>query len=246
MPRKRKPAEIYAKEGRPFKTDMELVISAQKGNESAYQELWDKFFLLRQKEKFSFINWCKKHRIENYIYQDYVDSWEADAWEKFRNQMPGIRIKELKSKGYTPENWGITIRLQGYFEVVNRSYSNSILKKLNKEIPSVHYYNNDSNESVSILDNISRDEDILKNYAKKIFKKSYSKMLEDLDKKQRKVLSMKEDDNSVSAIVRELGIKRKEATDTLAFAKTRLEYWVEKSSKAEGIPMTYKEMVEYF
>ena len=97
MPRAKKPVEIYSKTGLPFRPDMELVINAQKGDEKSYVELWDKFFLLRQKEKFEFINWCKQHHIENAVYQDYVDSWDADAWEKFRNQMPGIRIDELKA-----------------------------------------------------------------------------------------------------------------------------------------------------
>jgi hypothetical protein len=246
MPRTKKPVEIYSKTGLPFRPDMELVINAQKGDEKSYVELWDKFFLLRQKEKFEFINWCKQHHIENAVYQDYVDSWDADAWEKFRNQMPGIRIDELKEKGYTNDNWGITIRLKGYFDVVNRSYSNNILKKLNNEVPNVRFYDKDDDEGVSVLDNISRDEDILKGYAKKILKTSYSRMLADLNMKQRQVVTLKEKDSSVSAIVRELGIKRKEATDALEYAKTRLEYWVEKSSKEEGVPMTYRDMVEYF
>lgn len=252
MPRPKKPTPIYEKTHKPFRTDMDLVIGAQKGDESCYVELWDKYFLLRQKEKFSFINWCKNHKISNNIYQDYVESWESDAWEKFRNQMAGVRINDLKTKGYTPENWGITIRLKGYFEVVNRSYSNTIIKKLTNETSNVINYNNGDKESenVSVFDNIAcnenNDNDILKNYAKKLFKKSYSKMLSDLNMKQHKVISMKEENESISSITKTLGIKRKEANEILSFAKDRLEYWVEQTSKNDGIPMTYNDMIEYF
>lgn len=247
MPRTKKPAAIYEKTGKPFRTDMDLVIAAQKGEEAAYVELWDKFFLLRQKEKFAFIKWCQAHKIENCVYQDYVESWEADAWEKFRNQMAGIRIDELKSKGYTPANWGITIRLQGYFEVVNRSYSNKIIKRLNNEMPNVAFYQNGDSDGVNIIEEVlSSEDDGLKNYAKKILRKSYENMMKDLNVKQRKIITMKSENKSVSSIVRDLEIKRSDANEALKTAKERLEYWVEKASKAEGVPMTYADLVEYF
>lgn len=246
MPRTRKPVAIYKKTGKPFRTDMDLVIAAQKGEEDAYVELWDKFFLLRQKEKFSFIKWCQSHKIGNYVYQDYVDSWDADAWEKFYNQMAGIRINELKSKGYTPENWGITIRLQGYFEVVNRSYSNKILKRLNNEMPNTTFYQNGDDDGVNIIEEVLSSEDNgLKSYAKKILHKSYKNMLKDLDIKQRKIITMKSENKSVSSIVNDLSIKRSDVNNVLKIAKERLEYWVEKASKADGVPMTYADLVEY-
>ena len=246
MPRTKKPVAIYKKTGKPFRTDMDLVIAAQKGEENAYVELWDKFFLLRQKEKFSFIRWCQTHKISNYVYQDYVDSWEADAWEKFRNQMAGIRIDELKSKGYTPEKWGITIRLQGYFEVVNRSYSNRILKRLNNEMPNVAFYKDGDDEGVNIIEEVlSSEDDGLRSYAKKILRESYKNMLKDLDTKQRKIITMKSENKSISSIVCDLEIKRNDVSKALKTAKERLEYWIEKASKADGVPMTYNDLVEY-
>lgn len=249
MGRPKKPTPIYQKAGRPFRSDMELVINAQKGDEESYVELWDKFFLLRQKEKFSFINWCKKNKIDYSVYQDYVESWDADAWEKFRNQMKGIRINDLKAKGYNNDNWGISIRLKGYFEVVNRTYSNNIVKKLNNETSAIKFFGNnsdDESESYSAFDSISKNEDLLKSYAQKLMNSSYTRMISDLNNKQKKIVTLKSQNNTVSSITRELGVKRSEVNDTLKFAKTRLEYWVENTSKKDGIPMSYSDMVEYF
>jgi predicted CopG family antitoxin len=64
--------------------------------------------------------------------------------------------------------------------------------------------------------------------------------------KQHKVISMKEENESISSITKTLGIKRKEANEILSFAKDRLEFWVEQTSKNDGIPMTYNDMIEYF
>jgi hypothetical protein len=240
MPRK---PRIYEVTGKPFRKDMELVIGAQAGDEACYKELWEKFFLLRQKEKFSFINWCKANKIDYSTSQDYIESWDADAWEKFRAQMPGIRIAELQSKGYNNDNWGITIRLKAYLEVVNRTYANRIMKKLKNEVSATKVFNSDENDEADLFDTIAVAENPMKPMALDVFRSSYQKMLKDLDETQMKVLTLKSEKKSVTSIMNELGLKRSEANKAIAFAKKRLEHHIKASSKKMGIPMTYADLV---
>ena len=244
MPR---PARIYEKTGKPFRKDMELVKGAQAGDQACYQELWEKFYLLRQKTKFSFLNWCKSNNIDSTTTQDYFDGWDADAWEKFVEQMPGIRVAELEAKGYNNDNWGITIRLMGYWQTINRSYANKIMKKLKSEVSSSKVVSDQKNKKkiVDVFDSIPVQENPMRSIALDIFNKSYDKMIRELTPIQKKVIELKKDRMSVSAIVKELGLKRSEATSAIAAAKSALSRNIRDASSKVGAPMTYEDVLTY-
>lgn len=247
MPRTKK-IEIYEKENRPYRSDFELVEKAQQGEAKAYEELWDKYFLLRQKEKFSFIKWCKGHHIERAFYEDFVDTWDNDAYEKFYNQMSGVRLDELVAKGHTSDNWKIAIRLTGYFQVVNRSYTTKILNKLNKETAEISIHNKDDEKSNS-LTNIdiqgAKSFDEIKPLAKKVFNIAWQAALDEMTDKQRKLIEMKSEGASMSAISSKLNVSAKVIKQVITHSKDRLSYWVAKKSEQMNTPMKYADMLEY-
>lgn len=251
---KAKTIKIYEKAGRPYKSDMELVVGAQAGNNEDFYEMWDKYKYLRIKEKSDFINWCKEHNVSWNTYQEYVDNWDSDAWEKFKNQMPGVRVEDLKKKGYTPDNWGIYIRLKGYFEIVNRSYSNQLMKRLinETEIKTIgrdkngeSSKNSTTNIDIAAMEDEGYENSPLKYCAQDVFNKAFKKMVGELDAGQRNILEAKQRGDSVSTICSDYNTNRKNVNAVLDYAKSRLSYWVEKVSTAENIGMSYKEMLEY-
>jgi len=229
---------------------MDLVIGAQAGDEECYIELWDKFFPLRQREKYAFIEWCKEHHISYSTYHDYVESWDADAWEKFRNQMPGIRIQQLKDLGYTPQTWGIYIRLRAYLEVVNRMYSATIMKKLTHEVSATvtkaYKGGQEEGAETSLFDTMeyTREPGGMETVAKGVLKEAYAKALQELTPAQQKIVLMRAEKVKYKKIIEELGIDRKEATKVMTQTKKRIKYWIAESSKQKGIPMTYDDVVE--
>lgn len=251
MPRT-KQVKIYAKENRPYKTDFELVKNAQAGDKAAYEEMWDKYYLLRQKEKFSFIKWCKAHNIAQSMFQDYADSWDSDAYEKFYNQMTGVRLNELLAKGHTPDKWGITIRLIGYFHVVNRSYTNALLKKLNKETNECSVRNKDkdkdnsnamTNIDLAQFKNSAYDDNEMKSLAKEVFNEAWQNVLNEMDDKQRALIEMKSNKSTTRKICQKFGLSSKAVNSYIDYSKTRLQSWIDKVSKSRGIPMTYEDIV---
>lgn len=229
-----------------FRSDWELVECAQKGEKAAYVELWDKYFLLRQREKHQFVSWCKSHKISYNIYQEYYESWDSDAWEKFKNQMPGLRLNELKAKGYNSEKWKIAIRLIGYFQVVNRSYSTKILKELNNKTAIESNYDDNGNNVNNIDIQISNSYDInndIKNIAKKVFNKAWSNTIKEMSSKQKELISLKENKTSNKVIMNTLNVSNKDIKTFLNYSKSRLSYWIENVSKKENVPLSYNDVL---
>lgn len=251
---KQKTIKFYEKEGRPYKTDWDLVVGAQKGDDASFYELWDKYFLMRQKKMHQFIRWCQDHKIPWSRYQDYVETWEADAWEKFKNQMDGIRMNELEAKGYGPDNWGIAIRLDGYFSVVNRTYSNNLMKRLIHEVEikdkssdknSAQQSSSSTNLDIALSnrDDPTVQSDGIKDIAKQVFAQAFDKMLIDLGPRQE-LIRMKGQNVSVTEICNKLGMTRKEVADTIKHAKERLTYWIDDVSRQQGVGMSYDDVLE--
>ena len=83
-------------------TDYELVQKSQMGDKSAELELWNKYEPLRIKKHNELLNLTnRKFDKEEY------DEWTQTAYEKFKNQMAGVRLNDIKK----PDTWTIWIRL---------------------------------------------------------------------------------------------------------------------------------------
>lgn len=248
-------AAIYEKENRPYKSDWELAMASQKGSKADTEELWDKYFCLRQKEKFSFLRWCKEHFKNVEDYEQYFEAWDSEAYEKFIMQMKGIRFNELKAKGYGPsktdKRWGIAIRLQGYFESVNRQFTGALLRKANNEVH-IKSVKNKSSSSENTLTNIDLEcsrtydtGDNLKALAKKVFNEAYSRMLSELSPDQKKLLNMKAENKRVGEICKTMGTSSSVVKQVVSYSKSRLSSLIKTTSRRMGSPMTYDDVVSY-
>lgn len=239
---KAKSIRIYEKEGRPYRSDFELVKLAQKGNKAAQNEMWDKYFELRQKKRFEFLALCRNNKIDG---QDDFDNWDAAAWEKYIAQMDGVRLHDIKS----PETWQIWIRLNGYFQSMNRDLIHAILKKRAYETQERTIGDDDSKQTTTNIDIAAEEADLnsdpMKKLARDIFNQSYQKMELDLDKKQLKLLAMKQQNKSMKDICDTLGVSKGAVKSTLDYAKNRLGYWIENTSSKANSPMTYSDILEY-
>ena len=106
-------------------TDYELVQKSQMGDKSAELELWNKYEPLRIKKHNELLNLTnRKFDKEEY------DEWTQTAYEKFKNQMAGVRLNDIKK----PDTWTIWIRLNGYWNSMNRDIISHAKKKYDNEV----------------------------------------------------------------------------------------------------------------
>lgn len=252
MPRSIK---FYEKENRPYKSDWELAVGSQKGDKAATEELWDKYYCLRQKEKFSFLKWCKEHFRNVEDYEQYFEAWDSEAFEKFVSQMNGIRFDELEAKGYGPskpsKRWGIAIRLQGYFQCLNRQFTNALLRKANNEV-CIHSVRNKSSSSENSLTNIDLEcsrtydsGDNMKALAKEVFSRAFSKMLSELSPEQKKLLNLKSEKKRTNEICKTMGTSSTVIRQVVDYSKSRLSSLIQSTSRSLGMPMTYEDVLSY-
>lgn len=236
--------KIYKKTGLPYRKDYELVKLSQKGNEEAILELWDKYFELRQKKRFEFLKICKSHGIS---YSEDFDGYDSYAFEKFHNQMDGVRIKDIKK----PETWSIWIRLNGYWNSMNRDLIGKSIK-ISKNEKSEMPIGDKDGTSTSSTTNIDiayeglseiRD-DQMKKMAQKIVNMSMKKMESELNEKQLKLIKMRMNSDTASKIRKELHVSDQSISQVLDYAKSRLSFWISEYSKKNNLgTLSYNDIV---
>ena len=160
-------------------TDFELVKLSQKGDLKAELELWNKYEPLRIKKHNEYLKIMGKHFDE----EEYQE-WTQIAYEKFKNQMKGVRLADIKK----PDTWTIWIRLTGYWNSMNRDLISQSIKRYKNEISSEIDVQND--DTLSLYDQIAatKTEDSFMPIAQKIVNKAFQKTLNELSEKQRKLL----------------------------------------------------------
>jgi hypothetical protein len=194
-----------------YRSDRELVeqyqtaTSQEKKNEAAY-EMWDKFYLLRQKMKFELVTLAHKH---NYKMQDIIDSWDAYAWEKFIHQFDGIRLENPATK---KPNWSNYIRLWGYWRSMNRDLIGAYLDFVKNNISyEASLTDNEDDKGLEALigtkDNV--DSETHKQKAQSKFWEAFDKFKETLSPKQKILLNMRAANAGDVEIRNKLGITKK-------------------------------------
>lgn len=229
---------IYKKTGKPYRSDYDLVVDYQDTkNKDALYELWDKYFLLRQKKKFELRSIAVKN---GFNVTEELEGWEMDAWEKFFKQMDSIDRTKIKS----PETWKIYIRLNGYWNSMNRDILHGRIKKFKHEIEDNVLRGNTNSNDYDTDRFYQYTEDYNKDFYRSVFNEALKVTYSGLDKKQQKIFDMK----SQKFSIKEISEKMKTTPDIVKFnikaTKQIFSNNIEKISTEQfGHRITYDEMV---
>ena len=203
-------------------TDYELVEKSQKGDTKAELELWNRYEPLRIKKHNELLTLTnKKFDKEEY------EEWTQTAYEKFKNQMPGVRLNDIKK----PDTWTIWIRLNGYWNSMNRDIISHAKKKYDNEVSSEVSLKN--GETLSLFDqNISQTaQDEITPIAKDIVNKAFEKTLGELSEKQKKLFILKSEGETMSSICKKCASSRKDAEFALKFGQEKFRNNISELSK---------------
>jgi hypothetical protein len=186
--------KIYEAKQRPFKTDRELVYNYQNAKtieewkEAAY-ELWSKYIRVVSIGKKELSDLCKRHNFKMY---DVIEEYESIFWEKFLNQLYGIKLERV---AHIP-NWSMYIRVLGYLKSMNRDQIRAYIKWHDHNEPILETWENDG----TIVSNIDKHSSTQpneieylfnKNLNQKIFWESIDKLKLILTDSQKKMLNLK-------------------------------------------------------
>jgi DNA-directed RNA polymerase specialized sigma24 family protein len=203
-------------------TDFELVEKSQQGDKKAELELWNKYEPLRIKkhnELLSLTN--RKFDKEEY------DEWTQIAYEKFKNQMAGVRLNDIKK----PETWTIWIRLNGYWNSMNRDIICHAKKKYDNEVAAEISVKD--GDTLSLFDQNSalthRNE--FTPIAKDIVAKAFQKTLDELSEKQRKLFILKSEGETMASICKKCSSSRRDAELALKYGQEKLKGNIAEFSK---------------
>ncbi|MBR6610829.1 MAG: sigma-70 family RNA polymerase sigma factor [Campylobacter sp.] len=214
-------------------TDYELVQKSQMGDKSAELELWNKYEPLRIKKHNELLNLTnRKFDKEEY------DEWTQTAYEKFKNQMAGVRLNDIKK----PDTWTIWIRLNGYWNSMNRDIISHAKKKYDNEVAAEISVK--EGDTLSLFDQnsaLSSPNEFIP-IAQDIVKKAFQKTLDELSDKQRKLFILKSEGETMASICKKCAASRKDAEFALKFGQEKLKGNIAELSKKYA--MSYDDIKE--
>ncbi len=214
-------------------TDYELVQKSQMGDKSAELELWNKYEPLRIKKHNELLNLTnRKFDKEEY------DEWTQTAYEKFKNQMAGVRLNDIKK----PDTWTIWIRLNGYWNSMNRDIISHAKKKYDNEVAAEISVK--EGDTLSLFDQnsaLSSPNEFIP-IAQDVVKKAFQKTLDELSDKQRKLFILKSEGETMASICKKCAASRKDAEFALKFGQEKLKGNIAELSKKYA--MSYDDIKE--
>lgn len=231
-------SKIYEKAGRPFRSDYSLVTEYQDTKSTeALHELWDKYDHLRLKKKGELNALAKRHNFE---IADDLQNWDAEAWVKFINQMPGVERERIKN----PDTWTIYIRLNGYWNSMNRDIIHALIKS-KKHLLSSSSYDKDEEKEYQTNRMFVFKEDKDRKVYQSLFNSALAKTFSEISQQQKSIFNMKGQKMPITEISKKLNISPNDIRFSLKEIKKSLSKNIELSSlKDFGKKISYSEMVE--
>lgn len=249
--------------GLPFRTDRELVSQYQISdykvtnskssnviqkhlalrNEAAL-ELWEKYFLLRMKMRNELATVCARNGMH---YPEMYEEYDSEAWDKFINQMNGVRLNELEHIA----NWSIYIRLWGYWRSMNRDLIKKWLDWHGRNTSDT-FTSKDSDSEISRIDLQMADtgkdahDGYELNMNRDIFWEAMRRLESEMTTKQKKLISMLEVGEKKKDIAAKLKTTNKIIKENQAFLKQQLNSHIKQVAAEKGIDIDYNEMLLYF
>lgn len=209
-------------EERKVMTELDLVELSQKGDKVSEHKLWEIYTPLVYKKYFELLETSRSNKITVFCSrEDYI----SDAYVKFVNQLSGIRVAELRQKGYgTTKDWKLYCRLEGYLRSMNRDKRNHAVKLTSNECQTRTLYDSDmTNVDVAVSYTESYEETL----KKQIFGQSWNLFLKRLNKPQRdlfeaqqKIENTKSGKPNYRLLKSELGLSKRQIDEQLSDIKT--------------------------
>jgi predicted transcriptional regulator len=232
--------KIYEKEKRPFKSDRELIYNYQNAQTieewqaSAY-ELWDKYIRVVSIGKRELIDICKRNNLKM---QDVIEDYESLFWEKFINQLYGVRLHDVT---HIP-NFSIYIRVIGYLRAMNRDQIKAYIKWKKATEPIIDPWEKVDDSGVSNIDRqmfISSPNTVNEQYQsdinKKIFWESIEELKSLLSPEQKLLLNLKIKKKKNYEIQLALNCKQDKIVEHLSQIKFKFGKIVESTAEKNGI-----------
>lgn len=214
-------------------TDYELVEKSQKGDITAELELWNRYEPLRIKKHNELLSLTNR----KFDKEEYAE-WTQTAYEKFKNQMAGVRLNDIKK----PETWTIWIRLNGYWNSMNRDIISHAKKKYDNEVSAEITMK--EGETLSLFDqNVAlTPPNEVTPMAKEIINQAFEKTLTELSEKQRKLFILKSEGETMASICKKCAASRKDAEFALKFGQEKFKGNIAELSKKYA--MSYDDIRE--
>lgn len=214
-------------------TDYELVEKSQQGDTKAELELWNRYEPLRIK-KHNELLFLTNRKFDK---EEYAE-WTQTAYEKFKNQMAGVRLNDIKK----PATWTIWIRLNGYWNSMNRDIISHAKKKYDNEVSAEITMK--EGETLSLFDQSAAAEtpNEVAPMAKEIINQAFEKTLKELSDKQRKLFILKSEGETMASICKKCSASRKDAEFALKFGQEKFKGNIAKLSKKYS--MSYEDIRE--
>ena len=214
-------------------TDYELVEKSQKGDITAELELWNRYEPLRIKKHNELLSLTNR----KFDKEEYAE-WTQTAHEKFKNQMAGVRLNDIKK----PETWTIWIRLNGYWNSMNRDIISHAKKKYDNEVSAEITMN--EGETLSLFDQNAAmtPPNEVTPMAKEIINQAFEKTLTELSEKQRKLFILKSEGETMASICKKCAASRKDAEFALKFGQEKFKGNIAELSKKYA--MSYDDIRE--
>ena len=169
--------------------------------------------------------------------EEYAE-WTQTAYEKFKNQMAGVRLNDIKK----PETWTIWIRLNGYWNSMNRDIISHAKKKYDNEVSAEITMS--EGETLSLFDQnvaITPLNEVMP-MAKEIINQAFEKTLTELSEKQRKLFILKSEGETMASICKKCAASRKDAEFVLKFGQEKFKKNIAELSKKYA--MSYDDIRE--
>lgn len=207
-------------------TDYDLVEKSQQGDTKAELELWNRYEPLRIKKHNELLSLTNR----KFDKEEYAE-WTQIAYEKFKNQMAGVRLNDIKK----PATWTIWIRLNGYWNSMNRDIISHAKKKHNNEVSAE--ISMEKGETLSLFDQsvVVEPPNEIAFIVKRIINQAFEKTLKELSEKQRKLFILKSEGKTMAFICKKCIASRKDAEFALKFGQEKFKRNIADLSKKYSI-----------
>ena len=152
--------------------------------------------------------------------------------------MAGVRLNDIKK----PETWTIWIRLNGYWNSMNRDIISHAKKKYDNEVSAEITMSEgetlslfDQNVAITPLNEVTP-------MAKEIINQAFEKTLTELSEKQRKLFILKSEGETMASICKKCAASRKDAEFVLKFGQEKFKKNIAELSKKYA--MSYDDIRE--
>lgn len=204
--------------------------------DKATMALWDKYYLLRVKDKNALRGIAKENGVS--MESEFFDDYEEDCYEYFQKAIKSVDIDRpeiLKMKS----TWQFWLQFHRYLMCYNRTVITAAKNK-HKHVVS-EWISDDDNKIISRFDictsttNDNPYDNLVKNEISRIQRKSINEAIGQFTPIQKNIWNLREIGTKTSEISVKLNISNKDVKDNLNSMKHTVEMLIAKNSRSSKI-----------